>query len=77
MRRQLIYLQAINKLHLLVVVFFKNTELEDFKMSRATTVQDIFDKTIAEKYSYEQKLIAQELKSWVSKPYSHHQKTSP
>jgi len=59
--RQMNYLRAINKIHLLVVVFFKNTELEELKMQKANTTQDIFDKTIAEKFSYDKKLIVAEL----------------
>ncbi len=62
--RQLSYLRAINKSHLLVVVFFKNTELELLKTETATTVQEIFDKTIAEKFSYDKKLIAAELNKY-------------
>lgn len=62
--RQLSYLRAINKSHLLVVVFFKNTELELLKTESATTVQEIFDKTIAEKFSYDKKLIAAELNKY-------------
>ncbi len=62
--RQLSYLRAINKSHLLVVVFFKNTELESLKNEAATTVQEIFDKTIAEKFSYDKKLIAAELNKY-------------
>lgn len=62
--RQISYLRAINKSHLLVVVFFKNTELESLKYQDANTIQDIFDKTIAEKFSYDKKLIAAELNKY-------------
>lgn len=62
--RQLGYLRAINKSHLLVVVFFKNTELELLKDQEANTIQEIFDKTIAEKFSYDKKLIAAELNKY-------------
>jgi len=62
--RQMGYLRAINKTHLLVVVFFKNTELEKLKMQKADSVQDIFDKTIAEKFSFDKKLIVAELKKY-------------
>nr|WP_211333229.1 DUF58 domain-containing protein [Maribacter vaceletii] len=59
--RQMNYLRAINKSHMLVVVFFKNTELEQLKGQVAKNTQEIFDKTIAEKFSYDKKLIVAEL----------------
>lgn len=59
--RQLPYLQAINKTHLLVTIFFQNTELMEFSEEPATTTQSIFEKTIAEKFIYEKKLIVNEL----------------
>lgn len=61
LHRQLSYLQAINKNHLLVVVFFENTELIEFAQQEATSTQQIFEKTIAEKFIYEKKLIVNEL----------------
>lgn len=61
LHRQLPYFQAINKAHLLVVVFFENTELETFSMKKAETSRGIFEKTIAEKFRYEKKLIVNEL----------------
>ncbi|MDO6766506.1 MULTISPECIES: DUF58 domain-containing protein [Cellulophaga] len=62
--RQMNYLRAINKSHMLVVVFFKNTELEQLKTHEAKTTQEIFDKTIAEKFSYDKKLIVAELNKY-------------
>jgi len=61
LHRQLTYLQAINKTHLLVVIFFENTELIEFSHKKAETTQEIFEKTIAEKFVYEKKLIVNEL----------------
>lgn len=61
LHRQLPYLQALNKAHLLVVVFFENTELKEFTTQKATTTHQIFEKTIAEKFIYEKKLIVNEL----------------
>ena len=61
LHRQLAYLQAINKTHLLVVIFFENTELKAFSIMKAEITQDIFEKTIAEKFIYEKKLIVNEL----------------
>ena len=59
--RQLPYLQALNKKHLLVVIFFQNTELAEFASRTAQTTQEIFEKTIAEKFLYEKRLIVNEL----------------
>ena len=61
LHRQLSYLQAINKTHLLVVVLFENTELIEFSQQKADSTQEIFEKTIAEKFIYEKKLIVNEL----------------
>ena len=53
--------QAIAKNHLLVVIFFENTELSSMLKEKAETTQEIFTKTIAEKFAYEKKLIVNEL----------------
>ncbi len=62
LHRQLPYLQAIAKIHLLVVIFFENTELKKITEQPAITTRQIFDKTIAEKFIFEKKLIATELR---------------
>ena len=62
LHRQLPYLQIIAKSHLLVVIFFENTELQKLTQEKAVTTKEIFDKTIAEKFIYEKKLIATELR---------------
>ncbi|MBO3116620.1 DUF58 domain-containing protein [Winogradskyella sp. DF17] len=61
LHRQLPYLQAIAKNHLLVVIFFENTELYKLTNITAESTFDIFQKTIAEKFVYEKKLIVNEL----------------
>ncbi|MFK5879374.1 MAG: DUF58 domain-containing protein [Flavobacteriaceae bacterium] len=63
MKRQLPFLKAIAKQHLLVVVFFENTELDDLITTNAEDLQDVYHKTIAEKFVYEKRLIAKELQS--------------
>ncbi|WP_243739368.1 DUF58 domain-containing protein [Flavicella sediminum] len=62
--RQMNYLRGINKNHLLVVVFFKNTHLEEIAAKPAKTIQEIYDKTIAEKFMNDKKLIVSELKKY-------------
>ncbi|HEX8562872.1 MAG TPA: DUF58 domain-containing protein [Flavobacterium sp.] len=64
LHRQLPYLKAIAKNHLLVVVFFQNTELHSIINSKAQTIHQIYDKVIAEKFAFEKKLIVNELKKY-------------
>lgn len=61
LNRQLPYLKRIAKFHLLLVVFFENTELKKLSEGHATDVEGIYTKTIAEKFAYDKKLIAKEL----------------
>jgi len=62
--RQLPYLKGIAKNHLLVVIFFKNTELNNIITDNAETIQKVYDKVIAEKFAYEKRLIVNELKKY-------------
>lgn len=61
LKRQLPYLQAISKNHLLVVVLFENTELDAIISESAEDLQAIYHKTIAEKFAYEKRLMVKEL----------------
>jgi len=61
LKRQLPFLKAISKHHLLVVVFFENTELDTLIQENAEDIQTIYHKTIAEKFAYEKRLIVKEL----------------
>ena len=61
LKRQLPYLKAIAKKHLLVTVFFENTELDSLVNENSEDLQSIYHKTIAEKYTYEKRLIVKEL----------------
>ena len=60
--RQLAYLQSIAKNHVLVVIFFENTELDALVKKKVSDVKEIYHQTIAEKFIYEKKLIVKELK---------------
>ncbi len=64
LHRQMPYLKGIAKNHLLVVVFFQNTELYQITNKKADTIQDVYDKVIAEKFIFEKKLIVTELKKY-------------
>ncbi|MBC2845782.1 DUF58 domain-containing protein [Winogradskyella flava] len=61
LKRQLPYLQAISKKHMLVVVLFENTELETIIKENAEDLQSIYHKTIAEKFAFEKRLMVKEL----------------
>ncbi len=61
LKRQLPYLKMIAKKHLLVTVFFENTELDKLITENTEDLQSIYHKTIAEKYAYEKRLIVKEL----------------
>ncbi|MHA6280713.1 DUF58 domain-containing protein [Salinimicrobium sp. CAU 1759] len=64
LHRQMPYLLAIAKKHLLVVIFFENTELEDLISAKAEKASEIFDQTIAEQFSYDKRLMAKELQKY-------------
>lgn len=61
LQRQLPYLKAISRQHLLVTVFFENTELDELITENVEDLQSIYHKTIAEKFAYEKRLIVKEL----------------
>lgn len=61
LRRQLAVFKMMARNHLLVVIFFENTELRDLINSDATSLEDIYIKTIAEKFAYEKRQIVLEL----------------
>jgi uncharacterized protein (DUF58 family) len=61
LHRQLPYLRALAKSHLVVVIFFENTELKALTEKKAKNTDEIIDKIIAEKFNFEKRLIANEL----------------
>lgn len=60
-KRQIPYLRLMAKYHLLLVVFFENTELQEVAKGKAETVEDIYVQTIADKFLYEKRTIVKEL----------------
>jgi uncharacterized protein (DUF58 family) len=64
MERALLHLRKINKLHLLVVVVFENTELVNYSRSQAETIKDIYTQTIAEKLAEEKRAMVQQLRQY-------------
>lgn len=63
LRRQLNYLRTIARHHLLMVVFFENTELKQLTHLNASNVEEVYIKTIAEKFEFEKRLIVKELQN--------------
>ncbi len=61
LKRQLDYLRSIAGHHLLLVVFFENTELHQLTVSEAKDIEQVYVKTIAEKFAFEKRLIVKEL----------------
>ncbi|QTE24422.1 DUF58 domain-containing protein [Polaribacter cellanae] len=64
LNRQLTYLRALAKNHLVLVVFFKNTDLQTLINTKANNIQDVYDSIIAEKFMYEKVRIVNELKKY-------------
>lgn len=64
LQRQLPYLRRLAKDHLLLVVFFENTELDLFLNSPAETTEEVYNQTIAEKFSQEKRQIVRELQRY-------------
>lgn len=62
LKRELPYLRSIAKYHRLIVIFFKNTELNELTQSESKSVEDIYVKTIATKFKFEKELIYKELR---------------
>ncbi len=61
LKRQLVYLRRLSRAHMLIIIFFVNTELYSLIEKPAENVEEIYHKTIAEKFAYEKRLIVKEL----------------
>ncbi|HEY0680584.1 MAG TPA: DUF58 domain-containing protein, partial [Chitinophagaceae bacterium] len=61
LERQLPYIRSIARYHLVLVVFFENTELQQLTESKADSIEELYIKTIAEKFAHEKRLIVKEL----------------
>lgn len=61
LQREMPALQKIAHYHLLLVVFFENTELKSLMEKKADTIEEIYIKTIADKFAYEKRLMVKEL----------------
>ncbi len=61
LQRQLPYLRQLARYHLLLVVFFENTEIKKLNEKRAGSVEEIYIQVIAQKFAHEKKQIVKEL----------------
>jgi uncharacterized protein (DUF58 family) len=61
LQRQLPYLRRLAKDHLLVVIIFENTETKQLLNEPASDLEQVYLKTIAQRFFYEKKKIAAEL----------------
>jgi uncharacterized protein (DUF58 family) len=61
LHRQLSFLKSLSSQHLLVVIFFENTEMKDLLEAPADNLKQVYYKAVAEKFSFDKKLIVKEL----------------
>jgi uncharacterized protein (DUF58 family) len=60
-RRELPFLRRLAASHLLLVVFFENSEVGKVILNEANDLEDIYRQTIAEKFMFDKKIIVKEL----------------
>ena len=64
MNRQLPYLQQLARQHRLLVVFFEDAELKEYVSRPATDTEGYYRRVIAEKFTFEKRLIVSTLKQY-------------
>jgi uncharacterized protein (DUF58 family) len=64
LRRQLKYIRTLATQHLVVVVFFENTELKNLLEEKPLDTFGIYEQTIAQKFDYEKRQITRELQQY-------------
>ncbi len=62
MQRQLPYLKQIARKHLLVTIFFEDTEMNKLLAEESKTLNQIYTKVVAEQFDYEKRQIVKALK---------------
>jgi len=63
LKRQIPYFKSLSRSHLLIVIFFFNVGLDELLYNKAKSLDEIYHKTIAEKFAYEKRVIQKELAS--------------
>jgi len=61
LERQIFFMKNLSGSHLLLVIFFENTELKQFAKKHAESLEEIYINTLAEKFIYDKHLIVKEL----------------
>jgi len=61
--RQIKNFKSLASSHLLIVIFFRNTGLDKILHHKAESLEEVYHKTIAEKFEFEKKIIKKELAS--------------
>ena len=61
LQREMPALKRIARYHLLLVIFFENKELKAITEKKVSRLEDIYIKTIAEKFAFEKRLMVKEL----------------
>ena len=61
LKRQLFYIKKLALYHLVVIIFFENTELYSLLESNPANTEQIYIKTIAEKFALDKRQIVKEL----------------
>lgn len=61
LQREMPALKKMAKYHLLLVVFFENTELKTLTDKSASSLEEVYIKTIAEKFAYDKRQMVKEL----------------
>ncbi len=64
LRRQLKYIRKMATQHLVVIVFFENTELKNLLTRKPDDTFGIYEQTIAQKFDYEKRQITRELQQY-------------
>lgn len=64
LNRQMDYLRSLARNHLLLVIFFENSELDQLRNSQVKDIEEVYIKTIAEKFAFEKRIIAKELSKY-------------
>jgi len=61
LQRQLPFIRSIARRHLVLTIFFQNTELKQLTTAPATDIETLYIRTIAEKFDHEKRLMVREL----------------
>ncbi|MBK5191986.1 MAG: DUF58 domain-containing protein [Flavobacteriaceae bacterium] len=61
LERELPFLMALSKKHVVVIIFFENTELDKVIQNKMKSISEIAHQTIAEEFAFEKRLMAKKL----------------